>query len=98
MTVDVYVTTGDNVRVFNNVNIRMPETKGLGSRWIDIVYPGSDDTVTLNFRAWTIREKVPEKVKTRKRDGAILDDGYRSTMSFEAVAIYRRSKKKGGEV
>jgi hypothetical protein len=56
------------------------------------------DQVTLNFRAWSVTEKDPEKVKVRKRDGKIIDDGYRVTGDFDRVTIYRRNsgKKSGG--
>lgn len=90
MTVDVLVLLPDGTtRSFPNVTLSMR------LHWIDIRDKNGDET-TLNFRAWSIRETVPEKVKIRKRDGAILDDGARVTGNFEAVTIQRRRSKKGG--
>jgi len=84
MTVDIQVTLPDGTtRSYPNVTLSM------GPHWIDILQK-DEDRITLNFCAWSLTEKVPEKIKIRKRDGAILDDGYRSCGSFEGMTIRRR--------
>ena len=91
MTVDVSVLLPDgSTRLIQDV------TPSFHLHWIDLVQRNGDE-ITLNFRAWSLREIVPEKIKTRLRDGVVIDNGSRVTGSFEAVTIRRRSRKGGSK-
>jgi len=107
MAFDVTIFTGkdgkEGIRTFQNVHLLIPQwnensEEAPQQKWITLLEKSGDMT-TLNFRSWSVTEKVPEKVKVRKRDGKILDEGYRVTGDFDRVTIYRRNsgKKSGGD-
>lgn len=107
MAFDVTIFTGkdgkEGIRTFQNVHLLIPQWNGDSEevpqqKWITLLEKSGDMT-TLNFRSWSVTEKMPDKVKVRKRDGKVIDDGYRVTGDFDRMTIYRRNsgKKSGGD-
>jgi hypothetical protein len=91
LMVDVIVRFEDRPeRVIKNVSLKFEQVHD--AKWIDLVNKNGE-IITLNFRTYSLREIVPDKVKTRKSDGVVLDDGSRVTCNFESVEIIRPPKK-----
>ncbi|WOF15986.1 hypothetical protein F1737_04350 [Methanoplanus sp. FWC-SCC4] len=79
-------------RVIKNVSLKFPIGNAYEAKWIDLVRKNGE-TITLNFRTYSVCELVPEDVKIRKSDGVITDDGYRVTCNFSSVEIIRPKAK-----
>lgn len=79
-------------RVIKNVSLEFSSEQGNNSKWVDLVKKNGE-IITLNFRAYSLREIVPDKVKTRKSDGVVLDDGSRVTCNFSSVEFIRPPAK-----
>ena len=91
--VDVIVRFEDKPeRIIKNVSLKFPSGISFEGKWIDLIRKNGE-IVTLNFRAYSLREKVPADIKIRKSDGAVIDDGYRVTCNFSSVEIIRPKAK-----
>ena len=85
--VNVEVTMEDGtVREFPKVTLRFPRLGEGKNKWVDLV-PKKGDPICLNFSAYSLREVVPEKIKIRKSDGEVLNNGTRVTGRFVNVSI-----------